>query len=54
MSRSELCAKALAEYLERHSYDSRMEKTNAAMGNINASGDMAGESCVSAIRNLEW
>jgi hypothetical protein len=54
MSRSELYAKALAEYLDRHSYENLTEKINTAMLKINGGPELVGEVGISALRNLEW
>ena len=56
MSRSELYAKALAEYLNRHKMDDVTERINAAIGKIKMgeNNDVVNEIGISAIRNLEW
>lgn len=54
MSRSELYAKALAEYLSRHRVDDVTEKIDAAMAKIHPDGEQIGEAGVAAIRALEW
>ena len=54
MSRSELYAKALAEYLAKHRGDDLTEKINAAMAQINDKSETLGEFGLSAIRRLEW
>ena len=54
MSRSELYAKALSEYLDRHSYENLTEKINSAMVKINGGSELVGEVGLSSLRNLEW
>ena len=54
MSRSELYAKALSEYLDRHSYENLTEKINSAMVKINGDSELVGEVGLSSLRNLEW
>lgn len=54
MSRSELYAKALAEYLIKHRGDDLTEKINAAMVHIHASEERLGEFGLGAIKRLEW
>ncbi len=54
MSRSELYAKALAEYLVKHRGDDLTEKINAAMARIGQKSERLNEFGVSSIRGLEW
>jgi len=54
MSRSELYAKALSEYLAKHRGDDLTEKINAAMARINEKEEKLGEFGLGAIRGLEW
>jgi metal-responsive CopG/Arc/MetJ family transcriptional regulator len=54
MSRSELYAKALAEYLAKHRGDDLTEKINAAMARINAKDEKLGEFGLDSIRGMEW
>ena len=54
MSRSELYAKALSEYLTKHRGDDLTEKINMAMARINDKSERLGEFGLSAIRGLEW
>jgi len=54
MSRSELYARALSEYLTKHRGDDLTEKINAAMARINSKDEKLGEFGLDAIRNLEW
>jgi predicted transcriptional regulator len=54
MSRSELYAKALSEYLAKHRGDDLTERINAAMARINEKDERVGESGLGAIRGLEW
>ncbi|MEK7412069.1 MAG: ChpI protein [Planctomycetota bacterium] len=54
MSRSELYAKALSEYLMKHRGDDLTEKINVAMARMNESSEKLGEFGISAIRTLEW
>jgi predicted transcriptional regulator len=54
MSRSELYARALAEYLAKHRADDLTDKINSAMDKINSGGERVGEFGLSSIRGLEW
>lgn len=55
MSRSELYAKALAEYLQRHRYDTVTEKYDQLMTALSApSADQGGESGLESLRQLPW
>ena len=54
MSRSELYAKALAEYLQRHKHEDLTEKINAVLGTMDGDKDASGEFGVRALRDLEW
>lgn len=54
MTRSELYAKALAEYLTKHRGDDLTERINAAMDRIHATDEKLGEFGLGAIRSLEW
>ena len=54
MSRSELYAKALAEYLAKHRGDDLTEKINDAMARINAKDEKLGEFGLASIRSMEW
>lgn len=54
MSRSELYAKALAEYLQRHRLDDVTEKIDAAMHGIDGNAETVREMGVGTLRNLEW
>ena len=54
MSRSELYARALTEYLSKHRGDDLTEKINAAMARINAKDEQVGEFGLNSIRSLEW
>jgi metal-responsive CopG/Arc/MetJ family transcriptional regulator len=55
MTRSELYARALSEYLSRHKLDNMTEKINKAMDRIGIdAGQQVRESGLSALRSLEW
>ncbi len=54
MSRSELYARALSEYLTKHRGDDLTEKINAAMAHILNKKESLGETGVAAIKGLEW
>jgi hypothetical protein len=55
VSRSELYAKALAEYLSRHKYEDLTERINATLSKIGVKAtDEPGEMGLSSIRGLEW
>jgi len=55
MSRSELYAKALSEYLYKHKLDDVTERINVAMSKIQDVGHKENfELGVSTIRNMEW
>ena len=57
MTRSELYARALTEYLSKHKLDDVTEKINDAMVKINTvnnSNEIVHEFGLSSIRNLEW
>lgn len=54
MSRSELYAKALAEYLQRHKHEDLTEKINTVLGTMHGDMDLPGEFGVRALRDLEW
>jgi metal-responsive CopG/Arc/MetJ family transcriptional regulator len=54
MSRSELYAKALSEYLLKHKFEDITEKINSVMGQMSDQDHNVGEMGISALRNLEW
>jgi predicted transcriptional regulator len=55
MSRSELYAKALSEYLTRHKFDDVTDKINAVMDKINGEKTkILGESGLNSLRGMEW
>ncbi len=60
ISRSELYAKALAEYLENHRHEALTERINAVMHDLPSGKGATGskgagdELGIAAIRNLEW
>jgi predicted transcriptional regulator len=55
MSRSELYAKALSEYLSRHKFDDVTDKINAVMEKINGEKiTILGESGLGSLRGMEW
>ena len=55
MSRSELYAKALSEYLSRHKFDDVTDKINAVMEKINGEKiTILGESGLGSLRRMEW
>jgi metal-responsive CopG/Arc/MetJ family transcriptional regulator len=54
MTRSELYARALSEYLSKHKHEDITEKINSVMAGICNSSEGVGETGLSSIRNLEW
>ena len=55
ISRSELYAKALSEYLKRHKFDNISEKINSALEKINnETQDKMGECGLDSLRRLPW
>ena len=55
MTRSELYAKALSEYLQRHPTDNVTEKINAALQKMEgSSGDKMTEYGIESLRKLPW
>ncbi len=55
MSRSELYAKALGEYLDKHKADNITEKINVALSKIHSQGEkIIGEYGLESLRRLPW